>query len=134
MKNNIFRTRREEFQNKGRERIKEGDPLYIAGCMLYWGEGSKDKNSVRFTNSDVAMVVLFKKFLKTSFDVKDKDFVLTINCYTDCHSIDEIKNYWFSNLKLDESNLRKCQVNNIPKSSKSSKTKKSEWGTVCLMV
>lgn len=29
---------------------------HIAGCMLYWAEGSKSRNSIQFVNSDPAMV------------------------------------------------------------------------------
>ena len=41
---NIFRIRRQQYQDIGRQRVKENDALYIAGCMLYWGEGSKSIN------------------------------------------------------------------------------------------
>lgn len=121
MSKNSFREKRLHAQEIGRQNIKNNDPLYVAGCMLYWGEGSKDKNSVRFTNSDVSMILVFKEFLTKFFGCKKEDFVLTINCYTDCHSIDEIKDYWFSVLDLNSSNLRKSQINNLPKSSKKQK-------------
>ncbi len=129
-----YKNRRQAYQDIGRARIKEESPLYVAGCMLYWGEGHKDKNSVRLTNSDAALVVLFKKFLTTYFDVKDDDFVFSINCYTDLHPLEEIENYWFTTLGLSKNNLRKGQTNNVPKSSKKSKAGKCEWGTIVLMV
>lgn len=41
------------------------NPLFLAGMMLYWGEGDKaTKNIVRLANSDPKLVKLFSMFLK----------------------------------------------------------------------
>jgi predicted nucleic acid-binding Zn ribbon protein len=132
--NKKYKDLRINYQNNGRRRVWKENSLYLAGCMLYWGEGAKDKNSVRLTNSNQAMLLLFKKFLMAFFDIKKEEIVLTINCYTDLHTFSEIEEYWLSILNLERSNLRKSQINNLPKSSKNSKVSKSEWGTACLMV
>jgi hypothetical protein len=129
-----FRQRRIECQNRGRNRIKSEDPLYLAGCMLYWGEGAKGKNQVKITNSSISMIVLFKTFIERFFEVNKDDFILTINCYTDIHSLEEIEAYWLNKLSLNRSNLRKGQVNNFPKSSKNIKSGKCEWGTAALII
>jgi hypothetical protein len=42
----------------------------MAGCMLYWAEGAKERNTVKFVNSDVAMVRLFVNFMKGCFGVR----------------------------------------------------------------
>jgi transposase-like protein len=39
-------------QARGRERARQPMRLHLAGCMLYWAEGSKGRNSVTLTNSD----------------------------------------------------------------------------------
>ncbi|MGL1400181.1 hypothetical protein ACSTI4_24645, partial [Vibrio parahaemolyticus] len=78
-----------EAQSIGRKRVFEEDTLYLAGCMLYWGEGNKSKNSVTLANAEPAMLILFKKFLMKFFGVKNEDITITINCYTDYHSFDE---------------------------------------------
>src|SRR3954464_5698118 len=49
------RTKREQYQMLGRTHAREHDPLHLAGCMLYWAEGSKFKNTLEFSNSDPAM-------------------------------------------------------------------------------
>jgi hypothetical protein len=36
--------------------------------MLYWAEGSKERNTVCFANSDIAMVRFFAEFLRVCFD------------------------------------------------------------------
>ena len=60
---NIFRMRRQSYQNNGKVRIRQNDPLYIAGCMLYWGEGSKNINQCQMVNSELPMLLIFKSFL-----------------------------------------------------------------------
>ena len=54
---------RQQYQEEGRKRAQLGDPLHLAGCMLYWAEGSKSRNVITFTNSDPDMVV----FSRVSF-------------------------------------------------------------------
>ena len=65
------RDRRLGYQQDGRRRIRGGRPLYLAGCILYWAEGDKRRNAVRFTNSDPTMIALFLRFLRECFDVPD---------------------------------------------------------------
>src|SRR5688572_8816947 len=64
--------RRRAFQQAGRRRRAERSELHVAGCMLYWAEGSKSKNSVQFVNSDPAMVRYFVAFLRTCYGVQDE--------------------------------------------------------------
>ncbi len=59
------RGRRAEFQEEGRRRAREADWSYTAGCMLYWAEGEKSRNAVRFSNSDPEMMRFFIAFLRT---------------------------------------------------------------------
>lgn len=129
-----FRDKRFEYQKRGIERIKIGEPLYVAGCMLYWGEGSKNINTVQLTNSNPNMLILFKKFLLMYWKLSNENITISINCYTDLHSVEEIEEYWISTLSLTRDNLRKTMINNLPKSSKNTKVNKLEYGTVRLTV
>lgn len=43
-------------QEDGRRAAREGDRLHQAGCMLYWAEGAKRRNTLQFTNSDPNML------------------------------------------------------------------------------
>ena len=61
---NLFRNRRLAAQIVGRKRVYEEDPLYLAGCMLYWGEGNKSKNALMLANAEPAMLVFFRKFFE----------------------------------------------------------------------
>lgn len=57
------REERLRAQDAGRQRAREGNLLHQAGCLLYWAEGTKGKNAIKFSNSDLAMVRLFCRFL-----------------------------------------------------------------------
>ena len=48
----------------------------MAGCMLYWAEGAKERNVVKFANSDAAMVRFFVRFLREGFE-----FLLPISAF-----------------------------------------------------
>ncbi len=65
--------RRREAQGSGRAAARrEGDLLHAAGCMLYWAEGSRNRNVVEFVNSDPAMILFFARFLRICFQVPDE--------------------------------------------------------------
>ena len=59
----IARNKRRAWQENGRKLAKEMEVDFIAGCMLYWGEGSKTKNSVQLVNSDINLLRVFLRFL-----------------------------------------------------------------------
>lgn len=130
---NHFRMKRQSYQDKGKIRIHQNEPLYVAGCMLYWGEGAKDINVVRMTNSELPMLLLFKKFLIKYFDVSNQDLTLKVNAYTDFHSKEDIEKFWLNGLSLPKSCLRSSIWNQYPKSSKGV-TRKLEYGTCVLTV
>jgi hypothetical protein len=106
------RDRRRQFQAEGRARAREGDRLHEAGCMLYWAEGSKSKNSVRFCNSDIPMVAFFRLFLTTCFKVDTSRLTLALHVYLNNGlTVEEIEDHWLERLGLPRSCLRKHQIN-----------------------
>jgi hypothetical protein len=71
------------------------DPLFLAGVMLYWGEGNKVMTSpqVKLANSDPAMIRLFCLFLKRTLMIPDKKIKIWLLLYPDL--IDSVqKNFW----------------------------------------
>jgi hypothetical protein len=101
--------------------------------MLYWAEGSKDRNQVGFCNSDPDMVRLFRDFILTYFEVAPSDFRLSIHVYLgNGLSLEEIKQYWLDHLDLPHSVLRKPLVNPLPTSSSGKKRNKLPYG-VCTL-
>lgn len=53
---------REQARRQGYDEAL-GDPIHVAGCMLYWAEGSKRINSAVLVNTDAQLVLMFVKFL-----------------------------------------------------------------------
>lgn len=125
---------RQQYQAEGRLKAQERDPLHIAGCMLFWAEGKKDKNCLSITNSDPGMLQFFAKFLRECLHVADEQMVVYINCYTgNGLSLEEIEQYWLDVLKLPHTCLRKSVVNSQPRSSQQ-KGRKLYYGVCCLAV
>src|SRR5688572_30116451 len=50
-----FRALRQQYQEEGRIKAREGNLLHAQGCMLYWAEGTKAEQELRFANSDTDM-------------------------------------------------------------------------------
>jgi hypothetical protein len=114
---------------------RTGDPLHVAGCMLYWAEGAKDKNRVRFTNSEVPMVAAFVQFIRLFFDVPDERFALSLNVYTtNGLSLTQIERHWLEALDLPRSCLRAHTLDHTPTSSSGIKHNKLPHGVALLAV
>jgi predicted transcriptional regulator len=107
------------YQQEGRAKARENDPLHLAGCMLYWAEGAKSRDSLKFVNSDPHMLQFYVKFLCEALLVIDVEIVIRINCYTNNGlTVEQIEDYWLDTLRLPRGCLRKTTVNNQPISSK----------------
>jgi DNA-binding MarR family transcriptional regulator len=129
------RQRRLEYQERGRQLARIDNPLYAGGCMLYWAEGGKTRNSVRLTNADPAVLAFFAEFLRTCFDVDDASMSLYCNLFAD--HIDrqrEIERFWLETLGLPETALRKSIVNVYSKYSLKKRANKLPYGTCRLTV
>lgn len=115
---NKARKQRSQYQQLGKEKAKEGNLLHQAGCMLYWAEGYKSKNTCAIVNTDVNLLKFFMNFLKENFNLTNQDFKITINYYTNNGlSKNDIENYWLNQLDLPQEAIRKGQENNRPRSS-----------------
>jgi transposase-like protein len=123
------------YQRKGRELARRGEDSYIAGCMLYWAEGSKARGKVEFVNSDPAMLAYFLGFLRRYFDVANDKVTIYCNLFADhVERQSEIEGYWLAELKLDRSSLRKSHVNVYSKYSQKKRAGKLPYGTCTLRV
>lgn len=120
--------------NDGKNRAKELNWLHAFGCALYWGEGSKDRNSVKISNSDLYLLLIFKRFLFECFGISNEDIMLRIQCYDDIHSVEEIENYWLRNLEIPRSCIRKTTINKVSPYSTEKRAGKLEWGTCTIEV
>jgi predicted transcriptional regulator len=129
--NQKWRDIRQKWQEEGRLKAREGESLFLSGCMLYWAEGNKGRNNFGFTNTDINMMRFFLNFLKSCFEIKDEDVRIKIICYTDSGlTAEEIENFWLKNLILPKGCLLKGIVNPRPKTSQGKR--KSKYG-VCIL-
>ncbi len=90
--------------------LYKNDPLFMAGLMVYAGEGDKtNRFNIRVANSEFYLHLVFirfsENFLKTSRD-RIKVWLLL---YPD-HNIEECLNIWSEKLGIRKSNFTKSQV------------------------
>ena len=103
--------------------------------MLYWAEGSKDRNSLIFANSDVEMIRFFWRFLRDFFSLGAEDVTVRINVYTgNGLSVEQIEDRWLARLGLPRGCLRKGIVNHLPTSSSGQRKNKLPYGVCTLRV
>jgi predicted transcriptional regulator len=127
--------RRRHEQASGREVARRRDVTHAAGCMLYWAEGSRDRNAIKFTNSDPAMVCFFLSFLRQCLGVSDEKVAVTCNLFADhLERQREIEDFWLGVLELPRSSLRKSTVNRYSKYSQKKRRNKLPYGTCRLSV
>jgi predicted transcriptional regulator len=104
----LARELRASWQEEGRILAQEGKRLHMSGCMLYWAEGSKGKNSVMLTNTDPQLMEFFVKFLRECYEVKSKDMKINVYAYSgNGKTKEQIESYWLSILGLPRTCLRK---------------------------
>jgi transposase-like protein len=117
-------------QEEGRMLAAQGDRLFVIGCMLYWAEGGKDRNQVKFTNSDPAMVGVFVRFLRTYWNLRDIDIRITCNLFADhVERQREIEDVWLGVAGLSRDSLCKSTVNVYSKYSNKRRQNKLPYGT-----
>ena len=128
------RRRRAAWQLEGRARAREEDLLHQAGCLLYWAEGSKDRNAVNLVNSDIALVRLFRRFLSECLEIASDRMTFRLNVYTgNGLTIADIERHWLSALDLPRTCLRKHSINQ-PSNASGLKTNKLPYGVGNLAV
>lgn len=129
------RERRREQQQLGRLAAKSGDLLHAAGCMLFWAEGSRRRNTMCFTNSDPAMIAFFVRFLRTRCGVAIDSIRVDLNLFAD-HTPrqSELEQFWLDLLELPRSSLRKSTVNVYSKYSEKKRQNRLPYGTCRIAV
>jgi transposase-like protein len=129
------REQRLAAQQHGRQLLRRGDPAFVAGCMLYWAEGSKSRNAAQLVNADADLLRTFLDFLRTSYDVSDDRVAFSVNCFLNNGlSIAEIQQWWLNRLDLPAECVRKAVVNRLSSASKRRKVKLLPYGTAKVTV
>ena len=124
------RAERMAYQTNGRESARRGDLLHLAGCMLYWAEGSKARNQLRFANSDPEMVRFFVRFLRKCFRLRPDEIRITCNLFADHRRRQrEIEDFGLETVGLPASSLGPSTVNVYSKHSGRKRLNKLPYGT-----
>ncbi len=88
------------------ERLKH-HPLFVAGIMIYWGEGDKvSKHGFRVTNSDPLLIKIFLEFLRKICLDDEKRIRAWVLIYPDLNA-ESCENYWAKQLGLSRKNFTK---------------------------
>lgn len=76
------------------------NPLFLAGMMLYWGEGDKaTKCNVRLANTDPMMLRLFYTFLQQICGAPPTKIAAHVLVYPDLDEL-EVRKYWSENIGM----------------------------------
>jgi hypothetical protein len=103
--------------------------------MLFWAEGGKQRNTLRFTNSDPEMVRFFVNFLRRCFELDDEAIRLTCNLFADhVERQREIEQFWLNVAGLPDTCLCRSTVNVYSKYSQKKRKNKLPYGTCRIAV
>jgi hypothetical protein len=124
------RDERRAAQAHGRELAGAANGAFIAGCMLYWAEGAKRRNSVVLVNADADLLNTFVRFLRRHYCVEDARIAFSVNCFLgNGLTLGEIESWWLARLELPPTCLRKAVVNRASSASKGRKGHVLPYGT-----
>ncbi len=83
--------------------------LFIAGLILYWGEGGKTKPAeVSLSNTDPVMICFFLKWLKV-LDANNESLRIRLHLYSDM-DIEEEMRFWSETTGVPLSRFRKPYI------------------------
>ncbi len=103
--------RTEEIMNNAREELPNlsGNELFLPGLMLYWAEGAKSNETIKFSNPDPLMIKLMMRWFREICDVPEKKFRIALHI----HEILSRKNaekYWSKVTNIPLSQFQKTFV------------------------
>lgn len=87
------------------------NPLFVAGIMLYWGEGDKSikYGQVRLSNCDEGLLKVFLGFLRTTCNVPEEKIKAWVLLYPDLNS-EVCLTFWRKKLRMSGSQFIKPTV------------------------
>lgn len=102
-----------------------GKEFYLAGLMLYWGEGLKaTTDTVAFSNTNPAMILFAIRWFVVSCGMSREKLRIRLHLYSDM-DVELEQSYWSRMLTIPRSQFRKPY---IKKSLRSSITEKGGFG------
>jgi len=111
--------------------------LWIAGLMLYAGEGSKpsgvSSQHIEITNSDPDILRVFINFLTSICSVPRGKIKVRLMLYQDI-SQEEAQKYWANELNITRNQFQKSFIKNSYKDSPNRHARRSKFGTAHINV
>ena len=124
----------------------KNNPLFVAGLMLYWGEGDKkvENSNTRLSNSDPGMIKVFYLFLTKVMGIPNDKIGFNLLLYPDLADI-PLRRLWSTATGISLSQFRKSiyiqgrhptrrlsyGVGNIRIGGRKHKEKLLEWIKLC---
>lgn len=102
--------------------------LKTAGIMLYWGEGGKSGNVVKFTNSDPAMIRVFLKFLRDICGIDENRLKALLHIYPDLNE-KELLPLWMEKTRIPKERFYKTYLH---EGKPGTYKNKSKYGTLTI--
>lgn len=95
----LYHATRRAAENQFKE--LKGDPLFIAGLMIYWGEGDRklENGAIRVSNTDPALLKFFYFFIKKYLHEISHNIRAYLVLYPDLDE-EECKKYWSKNIEI----------------------------------
>jgi hypothetical protein len=81
------------------------DPLFVAGVVLYWAEGSKSRNDVILANTDARTLRLFVDWVRRHLD-DNAEFVLSLHLH-EGNDEEAAQSYWRRAVRLPNAQFTK---------------------------
>lgn len=130
-----FRHLRLWWQVEGRAAATRGDAVHAAACMLFWAEGSKNRNSAQICNADPEVIRFFVAFLRRYFDVPDDKIRVACNLFADhVERQREVEQFWLDVVGVPRTSMTKTMVNHYSRYSQKKRRNKLPYGTCRITV
>jgi hypothetical protein len=106
--------------------------LFMIGIGLYIGEGSKQYEDIRITNSDPRVIQLAMRWFRTICEVPEKNFFAVIHVYPDTSERTALT-FWSKLTGIPFSQFGKAQIDLRPNKSQK-KPRLLPYGTISIRV
>lgn len=88
--------------------------FFIAGLLLYWGEGTKcRRDGLSISNSDPSVIRFFIYWLKKSLAIPKKKIRILLHLYNDMNINNEL-NYWSKILRIPLRQFNRSYIKKTP--------------------
>lgn len=67
--------------------------LFLPGIMLYWAEGAKSNETIKFSNSDPLMIKLMMRWFREICNVREEKFRIALHIH-ELHCRKDMERYW----------------------------------------